>query len=486
MKSVNATLGSMTNNVLYYGDNLDILRRYVSDESVDLIYLDPPFKSNQTYNVLFAEKDGSASHAQIQAFSDTWQWDQASAAAYHEVVEAGGRVADALVAFRTFLGGNDLLAYLSMMAPRLIELRRGLKMTGSIYLHCDPTASHYLKMLMDAVFGAKQFQNEIAWAYKSGGATPRRFARKHDVLLFYARDIEQCKFNTLKEKSYNRDLKPYRFKGVKEYEDEVGWHTLVNMKDVWFIDMVGRTSHERIGYPTQKPEALLERVIKASSDEGDVVLDPFCGCGTTISVAQRLGRHWTGIDITPLAINLIKYRLQDVFGDRVKYDVVGEPVALEGAKQLAKDDPYQFQWWALGLVGARPADPKKGADQGIDGKLYFHDEGPTGKTKQIVISVKGGRTGVRDVRDLRGVMEREKAAIAVFITMNVPTQAMRGEAASAGFYQSPWGEHPKMQILTIEELLDGKTVDRPPTSVTFKSAPRDESADRGEALPLPL
>ena len=258
------------------------------------------------------------------------------------------------------------------------------------------------------------------------------------------------------------------------------------MKDVWLIDMVGRTSHERVGYPTQKPEALLERVIKASSDEGDVVLDPFCGCGTTISVAQRLGRHWTGIDITPLAINLIKYRLQDVFGDRVKYDVVGEPVALEGAKQLAKEDPYQFQWWALGLVGARPADPKKGADQGIDGKLYFHDEGPTGKTKQIVISVKGGRTGVRDVRDLRGVMEREKAAIAVFITMNEPSQAMRGEAASAGFYQSPWGEHPKMQILTIEELLDGKTIDRPPTSVTFKSAPRDESADRGEALPLPL
>lgn len=478
-------------NLLFYGDNLDVLRQHLKDETVDLIYLDPPFKSNQDYNVLFTEQNGTRSKAQIKAFEDTWRWDEEAAAAYRDVVESGGRVSQALQAFRTLLGESDMMAYLSMMAPRLVELRRVLKSTGSIYLHCDSTAGAHLRLLLDAVFGSENFRNEIIWAYKSGGATPKRFARKHDVLLFYAKSASTCGFNTLKEKSYNRGLKPYRFKGVQEYQDEIGWYTLVNMKDVWHIDMVGRTSRERLGYPTQKPEPLLERVIKASSNEGDTVLDPFCGCGTTITVAQGLKRQWIGIDITHLAITLIKHRLQDAFGNRVTYKVIGEPVSLPDAETLAKADPYQFQWWALGLVGARPVDQKKGADKGIDGRLYFHDEADSAKakTKQIILSVKAGHTTVSHLRDLRGVIEREGAEVGVLITMRSPTQPMRREAAAAGFYDSPWGtRHRRIQILTVRQLLGGKRIDYPPArqvNVTFKKAPkRNPTADETGFLPL--
>lgn len=467
----------MAQNFLYYGDNLDILRRYVKDETVDLIYLDPPFKSNQDYNVLFQEQNGSRSNAQIKVFEDTWRWDRGAASAYQEIVEKGPEKASrAMQAFRMFLGDNDMLAYLSMMAPRLIELRRVLKPTGSIYLHCDPTASHYLKILMDAVFGAERFLNEIDWCYKSGGASKRHFSRKHDVILFYSK-LSEYIFNYQKEKSYNRGLKPYRFKGVEEFKDEIGWHTLVGMKDYWNINMVGRTSAERLGYPTQKPEALLERIIKASSNEGEIILDPFCGCGTAIATAQKLNRCWIGIDITHLAIGLIKHRLQDSFGSEISstYKVIGEPTDLDSAKSLANEDPYQFQWWALGLAGARPVDQKKGADQGIDGRLYFHDE--ANKTKQIILQVKGGHINSAHIRDLRGVLEREKAEIGVFITLQDPSKPMRGEAAGAGFYHSPgWDKnYPRLQILSIAELLNGQTIDYPApqfTNITLKKAPQ--------------
>jgi len=468
----------MTENVLYYGDNLDILRRYIKDETVDLIYLDPPFKSNQDYNVLFAEQNGSRSAAQIKAFEDTWQWDKTSAKTYQEIVEGGGKVAEAMLAFRTYLGENDMMAYLAMMAPRLIELRRVLKCSGSIYLHCDPTASHYLKILMDAVFGPANFQNEVIWCYKTGGATKRRFGRKHDILLFYGKDAAQTVFNVQKEKSYM--MHRYGFKKSKFQEDEQGQYSWVIMKDWWEIPSVGSADKQRLGYPTQKPERLLERVITASSNEGDIVLDPFCGCGTTIAVAQRLKRRWMGIDITCLATALIKHRLKDTFGEKIRktYKVIGEPVSLPDAETLAKEDPYQFQWWALGLVDARPVEQKKGADKGIDGRLYFHDEAENKKTKtkQIIFSVKAGQTSPGHVRDLRGVIEREKAEIGVFICMQKATKPMRAEAASAGFYKSPWGtKHATMQILTVEELLSGKTVDYPHSegvNVTFNKAPK--------------
>lgn len=536
-------------NTLYYGNNLKILRRYMENESVDLVYLDPPFKSSQDYNVLFQEKNGSQSAAQIKAFEDTWRWDEEAARSYQEVVESGGDVSRALQAFRSFLGESDMLAYLSMMAPRLVELRRVLKVTGSIYLHCDSTASHYLKMLMDAVFGPENFRNDIVWKRKAGRGETNvaaiRFGVTADSLLFYARSSttplrrqyresnpeyiaskfryvdengRRYRLDNITSPSYRPNL-VYEYKGHlpppngwavsrermeimdaegrlhipddpkkriqrKRYLDELKGETVDSLWDD--IPPINSRARERLGYPTQKPEALLERILEASSSEGDVVLDPFCGCGTTIAVAQRLNRRWIGIDITHLAISLMKHRLKNAFGDSISeaYDVVGEPEVLTGAAQLAKDDPYQFQFWALGLVGARPAEQKKGADKGIDGRLYFHDEAG-GKTKQVIFSVKAGKTGVSHLRDLRGVVDREKAEIGVLITMQKPTKAMRQEAASAGFYESPgWNKHyPRLQIRTIEELLDGKGIDRPPVSGTFKEAPKAKT-DRSENVDL--
>lgn len=471
LKTENPPAAGRAPGLLYYGENLDVLRRYVKDESVDLIYLDPPFQSGKDYNVLFAEQDGSRSTAQIKAFEDTWQWDQAAAGAYEEVVERGGDVSKALQAFRTFLGDSDMMAYLSMMAPRLVELKRVLKPIGSIYLHCDPTASHYLKMLMDSVFGPEKCQNELIWHYQTGGASKARFSRKHDTIFWYTKS-DEWKFYGDRiavprtEKSMKRAQNP---KGARIAADD----TMKNPNDVLIIQQMNPMARERLGYPTQKPEALLERIILASSDEGDVVLDPFCGCGTAIAVAERLKRQWIGIDITHLAVTLIKHRLQDALGSETRYKIIGEPVSVQDALRLAGEDPYQFQWWALGIVGARPAEQKKGADHGIDGRLFFHDEAG-GKTKQIVISVKAGNTTVAHVRDLRGVVEREKAAIGVLLTMQESTRPMRAEAAHAGFYHSPgWNKkYPRLQLLTVEELLSGKTIDRPPHSVTFKQAPK--------------
>jgi len=553
----------MKKHVLYYGDNLDVLHQHIADESVDLVYLDPPFKSEQDYNVLFAEH-GVRAAAQIKAFEDTWQWDETAARLCEELIERGGRVADAMRAFRTLLGESDMMAYLAMMAPRLVELRRVLTPTGSIYLHCDPTASHYLKLLMDAVFGPQHFRNEIIWKRTSAHSSAKRFGPVHDTILFYAKSgtytwnpayqpipqetIDQW-YNNVEpgsERRFNRaDLTaagirsgpsgaPWRgidpsAKGrhwaipgflsdivagkttqealealdaagrvfwpkreggmpmLKRYLDESPGTPAQDM--ITDVNPLNNVAAERLGYPTQKPEALLERIIKASSNEGDTVLDPFCGCGTTVAAAHRLGRRWIGIDITHLAISLIKTRLRDAYGASVEqtYKVIGEPADVAGAEQLASEDPYQFQWWALGLVRARPAEQKKGADKGVDGRLYFHDEGTGGKTKQVIFSVKAGIATVAHVRDLRGVVEREKAQIGVLISLQEPTRPMRGEAASAGFYSSPWGtKHPRLQLVTVAELLSGKNIDYPPTraNVTFKKAPRVEEAT--EKLPLPF
>ena len=316
-------------NELYCGDNLPTICRHVPAVSIDLVYLDPPFNSDATYR---ATGVGGAAQRQ-QVFADTWRWDENAAAQYRLYVQHDSPGAQVLAALETYLGRSGLLAYLTMMAPRLEQMRRVLKPTGSIYLHCDPKVSHYLRILMDAVFGQRNFQNEIIWAYKSGGATHRRFARKHDALLFYAADVERCKFNAVKEKSYNRGRKPYRFDNVPEFEDERGWYTMVNMKDVWHIDMVGRTSAQRVGYPTQKPEALLQRIIRASSDEGDVVLDPFCGSGTTPVVSQRSGRRWIAIDLAPAAITTTDARLQAVFGKQCDHEILSQ----------SPDAAYQFK-----------------------------------------------------------------------------------------------------------------------------------------------
>lgn len=530
----------MAKNKLYYGDNLDILRNYIADETIDLIYLDPPFNSNQNYNVLFAEQDGTRSAAQIQAFEDTWQWDQAAARAFQEIVEAGGKVSQAMQAFRISLGDNDLLAYLSMMAPRLMELKRVLKNTGSLYLHCDPSASHYLKMLLDAVLGPQNFRNEIVWKRTSAHSSANRCGSIHDILLFYVKSDNHIWNNVYQEYdpqyveiffehtdpdgrrwkrmdltgagvtkegpsgkawrgidvsskgrhwAYNiEELErldkagkihwPKKKNGMprfKQYLDEMPG---VPLQDIWTdIRPIHNLSTERLGYPTQKPEALLERIIQASSNEGDIVLDPFCGCGTTIAAAQKLDRRWIGIDITHLAVSLMKTRIRDMFGKEANFEVIGEPTTLSGAKELAEQDKFQFEWWALSLVGARPTEKKKGADQGIDGRLYFHDGDAKDKTKQIIISVKGGNgVTVSQLRDLRGVIDRENAEIGVLISLVEPTTAMRKEAAGAGFYKSPWGKnHARLQLLTIEELLTGKQIDYPPAhqvNVTHKKAPK--------------
>jgi len=489
----------MAENVLYYGDNLDILRRYIKDESVDLVYLDPPFKSNKDYNVLFEERNGSRSKAQIKAFEDTWRWDTGAAQAYQDIVENGpGTVSRAMQAFRTLLGENDMLAYLAMMAPRLVELRRVLKPTGSIYLHCDPTASAHLRLLMDAVFGAKNFRNEIIWCYSIGGRSKRAFGRKHDTIFWYSRS-DKWTF-AAHDPELRVPRKPDSHMKVIVDDEGVQWQEKTDRQtgkvyryrldkvpeDYWTdIEQLNREAAERLGYPTQKPEALLERIIRASSNEGDVVLDPFCGCGTAVVVAERLKRRWIGIDITHLAITLVKHRLRDTFPDKitedghirrgVEYEVIGEPVALSGATALAAQDPYQFQLWALGLVGARPAEQKRGADRGIDGRLYFHDEKDTTKTKQIILQVKAGHTGVKDVRELIAVVEREKAQIGVLISLQEPTRAMRAEAASAGFYAPPLltTSYPRIQLLTVGEILEGKQIQYPyRISATFKKAPK--------------
>lgn len=545
----------MAENHLYYGDNLDILRRYVDDDSVDLVYLDPPFKSQQDYNVLFEDRRGDLSEAQIQAFEDTWRWDLASARAYAETVEGGGDVSRVMQAFRTFLGESDMLAYLAMMAPRLVELKRALKASGSIYLHCDPTASHYLKLLMDAVMGPTQFRNEVIWKRTGSHNSAKRYGPVHDVILYYGagrsvtwnqqfqpydESYVSSKFSktdpetglafqdvTLTGPGTRKGPSGQPWRGVdptakgrhwqpasylyRKYEeitgvdlasfpflerldrlDEAGliyWTRTGNprykqfledaqgapLADVWSdIDAINSQAQERLGYPTQKPAALLERIVAASSNPGDVVLDPFCGCGTTVAAAEKLDRRWVGIDITHLAITLIKHRLRDTYGDNIDFDVHGEPTSDAGAAQLAEEDRFQFEWWALGLVGARPQEQRKGADRGIDGRLYFHDE-PGGSTKQIILQVKSGKTGVKHVRDLRGVIDREDAEIGVLIALQEPTKPMRTEAASAGFYESPWGKHPRIQILTIEELLDGAQIDYPPVTgrnVTYRKAPK--------------
>lgn len=501
MPDTTGSLPAVEPNVLYYGDNLDVLRRHVKDEAVDLVYLDPPFSSNANYNILFAEH-GEKAAAQVEAFTDTWEWNTEARLAYEDVVEAGGKTADTMRAFRTMIPGSDMLAYLSMMAPRLLELHRVLKPTGSLYLHCDPTASHYLKLLLDAIFGASNFRNEIVWHYNTGGKGKNTFLRKHDTILWYSKGA-QYTFNraevaiprtvgtahlrhgvTEDGREYYEDFSPRKSgKQYRWYLDEG-----ITPMDVWTdIQAINPMAKERLGYPTQKPVALLERIITASSNAGDLVLDPFCGCGTTVDAAQTLGRRWVGIDITHLSIGLIKHRLVTRYGPDVAktYRVVGEPTTVDDAAVLAKEDPFQFQAWALGLVGARVAgSDKKGGDKGIDGRLYFHVG--DGDTRQIILSVKAGHIVPTYLDALWGVMERESAEIGVLLSFETPTAGMRARAVEAGFYESPWGKHARIQMRTVGELLDGKGIDYPRvtgSNVTLKAAQK-AAANEPEALEL--
>lgn len=496
-------------NQLYFGDNLGILREQVGDASIDLIYLDPPFNSNADYNILFTERDGQQSAAQITAFEDTWQWSIEAELAYQEVIKEGpAKVGELLAALRSFLGQNDMMAYLTMMSQRMIELRRVLKPTGSIYLHCDPTASHYLKLLMDAAFGFDNFLNEVVWNYRKWTNAATHFQKNHDIILVYCRNKGEHTFNKLfdanapQSEKYARgwdtnvvagglrQLLVYDREKAQERIDRGGYdrivyregQTQVALPDHWEISIINSQAKERLGYPTQKPELLLERVIAASSNEGDLVLDPFCGCGTAVAVAERLNRRWIGIDITHLAVALMKSRLRDTFGPELRpYDLVGVPQDLASARALAEesehDGRYQFEWWALGLVEARPSqEKKKGADAGVDGYISFFDDN-SGRPKQVIVQVKSGRVNRGQVAALRGDLEREKAQIGLFITLNPPTGPMLQDALAAGFYEPehfPGQQFPRVQILTVAELLAGKEVLYPryAPATTFPRSPR--------------
>jgi site-specific DNA-methyltransferase (adenine-specific) len=546
-------------NRLYFGDNLKWLsdRKEFPDASVDLVYLDPPFNSNADYNVLFREPTGQVSQAQFHAFTDTWSWADA-ADTYHQFIDNCLNVAvvELMEALHSFLKHSPMMAYLAMMAPRLVELHRVLKPTGSLYLHCDPTASHYLRILLDGIFGAENFANEICWQRTSAHNDPGRYGRVHDVLLFYERtaahtwntqfekpddrffeahDFERDQEGRLYRKrdltapAHGRSSGQYEWKGLRPPSGRMWSYTKENMarleaegrvvytktgmprlkiyaenlkgvplQDVWVRPelWLNSASKERLGYQTQKPLALLERVISSSSNPGDVVLDPFCGCGTTIHAAQKLDRQWIGIDITYLAINLIKRRLKDAFGEEIEFEEKGAPTDFESAKRLAELDKFQFQHWALSLIGARPLKEGegKGADCGVDGLLYYYEterkdipgrviEEPLPRSEpvhreKIIVQVKGGGVNRGDVATLLGDVENQKAAAGVLVTLEKPSKQMRTEAADAGRFQSKlWHDkdYPRIQILTVEGLLNGnERIDAPPQLNPFATAAREQ------------
>lgn len=517
-------------------------------DSVDLVYLDPPFKSNQDYNMLYTERDGSHSAAQQKAFSDTWKWDPKAAKSYRQIVEAGGSVADMMDAFRRILASDgrtkqqsraEMLAYLSMMAPRLVELHRVLKPEGAIYLHCDPTASHYLKLLLDAVFGPERFRNEIVWKRSHAHNGAKRFAAVHDVILFFARGSAQTwnpTYEPLPQKTiddwYNNvDGSGRRFNradltaaGTRTGSSGATWRGIdVRRKGRhWAIpgfvrpviggidtldaldalDRAGRLhwpkreggmpmlkrylneargaaaqdvivdiaqlhnrASERVHYPTQKPTALLKRFIEASTNEGDTVLDPFCGCGSTIEAAEELRRRWVGIDITHLAIDVIEQRLAKRGLKEARDYVVDSryaPATLPDIEALARKNKHAFQGWALQQAGVEPFQLKPGPDRGIDARKMFFDPPGSNERREIIVSVKGGNLPATCVRDLIGTVQRERAQIGVLITLKPPTKHMLRDAAEAPAYRGADGRiYSGIQILTVKDLLEGHTLEYP-------------------------
>ena len=538
-----------------------MLRQSIATASVDLVYLDPPFNSQTTYNLLFRSPTGMDSQAQIEAFEDTWHWAVEAEAAFDEVMQSGNtHAADLLRAMRSFLGDNDMMAYITMMAVRLIELHRVLKSNGSLYLHCDPTASHYLKLVLDATFGAENFQNEIIWKRTGAHGSAKRWGPIHDIILYYAKGRSPIWNRVLqdydpdyvaKEYKHSDTIGVYRrvtltgagtrkgdsglpWRGTnptavgrhwavptplltKRFPEQdvaamttqerldlldgaglIHWPKIANgvpqlkrylaeteggvIQDIILdINPLNKPDRERLGYPTQKPLALLERIIAASSNVNSVILDPFCGCGTTIHAAEKLGRSWVGIDVTHLAISLIERRLKDAF-PTILFEVHGTPNDIEGARDLARRDKYQFQWWAVSLIEAQPyGGKKKGADSGIDGLIYFRSDAKT--TERAIVSVKGGENvGVPMIRDLKGVLEREKAPIGVFLTLASPTRPMEKEAASAGFYTLGGRQYPRLQIITIEQALQGAKPAIPliDTGAAFKRAAREDGGTQSK------
>ncbi|HQO20622.1 MAG TPA: DNA methyltransferase [Acidobacteriota bacterium] len=524
---------------LYFGDNLDVLREEIRDEAIDLIYLDPPFNSKRDYNVFLKTPKGHESDAQITAFEDTWHWGEQAEREFSELLKQQNTdVAEMIQSLRRFLKESDMMAYLVIMANRLLELHRVLKPTGSLYLHCDPTASAYLRIVLDTIFGAENFRNEIIWKRQSAHNDPKRWGNIHDTLMYFSKtkdfhwnpiftphnedykdrfrnvnlDGRRWTDGDLSAKGLSGGGYTYEYKGItslwrvpletmKKLDQEGKLHFtnkggirikryLDDMPGVPIQDVitdifpVNSQAQERLGYPTQKPLALLERIIEASSNKGDVVLDPFCGCGTAVHAAEKLGRDWIGIDITHLSISLIEKRMKDAFPG-LEFPVHGTPKDLEGARNLAERDKYQFQWWACSLVDAQPYQgKKKGADGGIDGIKYVQEDS---EVKKIIVSVKGGEHVTRtQIADLKNSVEREKAALGLFITLTDPTDPMVKEASAAGMYETPKGDVPKVQILTVEGLLSGaerpQFYDISSGAHNFKKAKKESKKVKQEVL----
>jgi DNA modification methylase len=507
----------MINNQLFYGDNLEVLRKHIKDESVDLCYIDPPFNSKRNYNQIY-NNIGKEDRAQTQAFIDTWTWDDLANLGLVEIKENyHGKFTqqsiDLISGLEKVLGKGSLFAYLINMTLRIAEIHGVLKPTGSFYLHCDPSASHYLKLVLDAIFCSQggDFTNEIIWCYDTGGRSNNFYPKKHDIIFYYCKSKKRL-FNdnsvrltrdtsTMHEpvlEDENGHLYQRNIKNGKEYRYYLDKGVLPND---WWIDIqaINPSAKERLGYPTQKPEALLERIIKASSNENDVILDAFCGCGTTIAVAQKLNRNWIGIDITYQSISLILKRLEDTFGKGILENITlnGIPKDIESASALAlkKDDAEgtlrtrtrkEFEKWAVLTYTNNRAviNDQKGADKGIDGIVFF--DGGKDNPEKIIIQVKSGKVKSGDIRDLMGTIAINEASLGIFITLNEPTKEMIKTAKSIGIYQSKFMSNPvdKITIVTIKEIIEEqKRLDLKLVLEVLKSAEKQQEINKNQ-LPI--
>ena len=480
-------------NYLYYGDCFSIMQEW-PNACIDLIYLDPPFNSNRQYSAIYKDETGRPLPDQVEAFCDMWELDSERERAIRTMpvlMRENGlddSVAELWRLWMQALRGTQprLLAYLSYMAQRLLIMKRLLKPTGSIYYHCDPTASHYIKALMDAVFGHDNFRNEVIWSYRRWPAKQNDFQRMHDVILRYSKNANYTTWYQLFEplaastqKRFGKKQQRADFSTGKRLPRQTEDDTAgTPMRDVWDIPIIAPSAQERMGYATQKPVALLRRIISASSNPNDVVLDPFCGCATTVEAAHKLGRDWIGIDIAIHAVKRVaRIRLNERLGlvEGQDYVIKGIPRTVEGAQDLWERDKYHFQTWAVeqadGFVTT-----KRTADGGIDGRVYFAVPGVQ-ELQSMVVEVKGGaNVDVRDLRALRGVLDTDTALMAGLIVMRPlgPTKARNFErfAAEAGSVDILGNEYAKMQIITVEDLLEGNRFKTPTVAGRHEPQPR--------------
>jgi site-specific DNA-methyltransferase (adenine-specific) len=500
---------AINSNTLFYGDNLEVLRKYIKDETIDLCYIDPPFNSKRNYNQIY-NNIGSEDKAQAQAFVDTWSWDEHAIEGYSQILSNdtarfSTETVDLLKGLQPVLKKGGLFAYLVSMTLRITEIQRILKPTGTFYLHCDPTASHYLKLILDAIFtpGGGGFRNEIIWKYETGGRTKIDFSRKHDVIFRYTKsstytfnwEAVSIPYDNARKNHMKKNIDPengreyYSIKSngkiYKYYADD-----MVPPSDVWVdISHIQQKDPERLGYPTQKPSALLERIIKASSNEGDTILDAYCGCGTTIAVAEGAKRKWIGIDITYQSISLMLRRLEGQYGKAILNSITlnGIPQDMASARALAlkKDDRVrkEFEKWAVLTHSNNRAviNDKKGGDKGIDGTGFFLTNKDA--NAKIVFQVKSGNVGRGDISKFNNDRTREGAELGIFLTLQPPTQGMKDEANAAGLYEHTLmgRNYPRIQIITIEEIIEqNKHLEIPMTLEVLKKAQATSQTSQGE------